>query len=276
LAPHLPVTKATNGIVRIDMPAAGTKLGAMQHRPWAMRVPFAVRLAAVLGFFVLVAGACAGSAAGTPPSTPATGTIDTPEAAIIRVVAEEPRLGGIQPFDSGMIGQSSWYAAEPAADGNGYVVTVRVGWGDCESGCIDEHSWVFDVARGGQVSVASEAGPDVPAEAWPSPAGDGRTGIQGVALAGPVCPVETVPPDPDCAARPVADATVVIRDAGGAEVARSVTAADGSFFVELEAGDYVVEPQPAEGLMGTPSPEHVTVVAGRVVSVQLEYDTGIR
>lgn len=273
--PHLPVIRATNGIVRIDIPAPGTKLGTMRLRPWAMRAPFTVRLAAMLGFILLVAGGCA-EATDTPPSTPATGTIDTPEAAIGRVVAEEPRLGGIQPFDSGMIGQSSWYAAERGADGDGYVVTVRVGWGDCEAGCIDEHSWVFDVARGGQVTVASEAGPDVPTDAWPSPAGDGRTGIEGVALAGPVCPVETVPADPDCAARPVADATVVIRDAGGAEVARSVTAADGSFFVELPAGGYVVEPQPVDGLMGTASPQEVTVVDGRVVSVPLEYDTGIR
>jgi hypothetical protein len=274
--PHLPVIRATNGIVPIDIPAAGTKLGAMRLRPWAMRAPFAVRLAAVLGFILLVAGGCAGGATGTPSSTPATGTIDTPEAAIDRVVAEEPRLGGILPFDSGMIGQSSWYAAERAADGEGYIVTVRVGWGDCESGCIDEHSWVFDVARGGQVTVTSEAGPDVPADAWPSPAAGGRTGIQGRALAGPVCPVETVPPDPDCAARPVADATIAIRDAGGAEVARSVTAADGSFFVELPAGDYVVEPQPVDGLMGTPSPQAVAVVAGRIALIQFEYDTGIR
>ena len=208
----------------------------MRRRPWAMRAPFAVRLAAMLGFIVVAAGACAGGAASGASSTPATGIVDTPEAAIGRVVAEEPRLGGIQPFDSGMIGQSSWYAAEPAPNGDGYVVTVRVGWGDCEAGCIDAHEWVFEVSRGGSVSVASEAGPDVPADAWPSPAGDGRTGIEGVALAGPVCPVETVPPDPACAARPVAAATVVIRDAGGAEVARSVTAADGSFFVELPAG----------------------------------------
>lgn len=240
-----------------------------------MRAPLAARLAAMLGFMVLVAGACAG-ATGTPPPATAIATIDTPGAAISRVVATEPRLGGIRPFDSGMIGQSSWYAAEPAADGDGFVVTVRVGWGDCEAGCIDEHRWVYEVTRGGLVGVASEAGPGVPAEAWPSPAGDGRTGIEGVALAGPVCPVETVPPDPDCAARPVAAATVVIRAARGAEVARSVTAADGSFFVELPAGAYVVEPQPAENLMGTPSAQDVTVVAGRVASVQLEYDTGIR
>ena len=31
-----------------------------------------------------------------------------------------------------------------------------------------------------------------------------------------------------------------------------------------------------EGLMGTASPQEATVADGRVVSVQLEYDTGIR
>ncbi len=88
----------------------------MRRRPWAMRAPFAVRLAAMLGFIVVAAGACAGGAASSASSTPATGIVDTPEAAIGRVVAEEPRLGGIRPFDSGMIGQSSWYTAEPAAE----------------------------------------------------------------------------------------------------------------------------------------------------------------
>ena len=128
----------------------------------------------------------------------------------------------------------------------------------------------------GAVSVVSEGGPPVPADAWPSPIDAGRTGIGGTAVAGPVCPVERVPPDPACAPRPVANATVVIRDGGGSEVARVVTAADGSFFVELPAGDYVVEPQPVEGLMGTAGTQDVEIVAGAMTTIQLDYDTGIR
>jgi hypothetical protein len=220
---------------------------------------------------------CAGAA--SPPSpvpTPAANPVRTPADALARVLGREPRLAGIQPFDSGLIGQSSWYTVEAASGVGAFVVAVRVGWGDCESGCIDEHNWVFAVAPDGAVSVVSETGQPVPPDAWPSPIGAGQTGIAGVALAGPVCPVETVPPDPDCAARPVAGAVVLIRQAGGSEVARVVTAADGSFFAEIPAGDYVVEPQPIEGMMGTAGAVDVTVGEGLAAQVQLDYDTGIR
>lgn len=231
---------------------------------------------AVAVIAVALAG-CAGAASSPglgqrPPPT----TVTSPEDALARVVAHEPRLTGIQPFDSGLVGQSSWYTVEPASGVGAFLVTVRIGWGDCEAGCIDEHTWVLAVTPDGGVSVVSETGQPIPADAWPSPIGAGKTGIAGVALAGPVCPVESVPPDPGCAPRPVAGAVVLIRDRAGSEVARVETAADGSFFAELPAGDYVVEPQPVEGLMGTAGAVSVTVADGLVGRVQLDYDTGIR
>ncbi|MGZ8770544.1 MAG: hypothetical protein ACXWXJ_06020 [Aeromicrobium sp.] len=238
-----------------------------------------LRLVAAIALTSLVFAACAGAASGTlpapAPSTPGT-PVTTPEQAVARVVAAEPRLTGIAPFDTGLIGQSSWYAVEPASGVGAFVVNVRVGWGDCESGCIDEHDWVFAVLPDGGVSVVSESGPAVPADAWPSQTGAGGTGIGGVALAGPVCPVETVPPDPGCAARPVAGAVIVIRAGEGSEVTRTTTGADGSFFVEILAGDYVLEPQPVAGLMGTAASLEVTVADGSATQVQLDYDTGIR
>ena len=103
-----------------------------------------------------------------------------------------------------------------------------------------------------------------------------KTGIGGVATAGPVCPVEKNPPDPACAPRPVDGAVLVFRDAAGTEVARTTTAADGTFFSELPAGMYVVTPQPAKGLLGTPAPQSVTVTDGATVRLDLSYDTGIR
>lgn len=227
-------------------------------------------------FLALGFAACAGAASSAPGSTLPPEGVTTPEDAVARVIAMEPRLTGIAPFDTGLIGQSSWYAVEPASGVGAFAVEVRVGWGDCEAGCIDEHAWVYAVLPDGTVSVVSESGSPVPADAWPSPAGAGATGIRGIALAGPVCPVETVPPDPGCAPRPVAGAVLVIRDGSGSEVARTTTTPDGSFFVELAAGDYVVEPQPVEGLMGTAASLDVRVVDGTAAEVQLGYDTGIR
>lgn len=231
-------------------------------------------VAAVIAVAMAGCAGAASSSSGGP--TPSSSGVTSPADAIARVVGHEPRLAGIRPFDSGLIGQSSWYTVEAGSGVGAYVVEVRVGWGDCESGCIDEHGWVFAVAPDRTVSIVSETGPPVPPDVWPSPLGAGKTGIAGIALAGPVCPVETVPPDPACAPRPVAGAVVLIRDGGGSEVARVETAADGSFFAELPAGDYVVEPQPVEGTMGLAGPRSVMVVEGNMVELQLDYDTGIR
>lgn len=236
----------------------------------------AFRSLIVLAALGVALAGCAGAASSSGRPTPIAGVVRLPDQALARVVASEPRLAGIQPFDSGLIGQSSWYTVEAASGVGAFVVAVRVGWGDCESGCIDEHSWVYSVTPDGTASVLSEGGPPVPADAWPSPIGAEETGIAGVALAGPVCPVETVPPDPDCAPRPVAGAVVVVRDGGGSEVARVVTGADGSFFAAVPSGEYTVEPQPVEGMMGTAGALGVTVVAGLVAEVQLDYDTGVR
>jgi hypothetical protein len=245
----------------------------MASRP-SSRPAAGILLLAVIAVVVI---ACAGSASATNPRPTATlGPVVTATDAIARVVAREPRLAGIQPFDSGLVGQASWYTVQPASGVGAYVVTVRVGWGDCESGCIDEHGWVYAIGPDGAVSGVSESGPPVPADAWPSPVGAGTTGISGTAVAGPVCPVERVPADPACAPRPVAGATIVVRDASGTEVARVVTGADGAFVVEMAPGDYQVEPQPVEGFMGGAQAQTVTVADGLLATVQLEYDTGIR
>jgi hypothetical protein len=229
----------------------------------------------VMAMTVAVAG-CAGGASATFPAPPPGGLVTMPAEAVARVIANEPRLTGIQPFDSGLIGQSSWYTVEPASGVGAFIVTIRVGWGDCEAGCIEEHTWTVAVAPDGALTILSETGQPVPADAWPSPLGAGQTGIVGVALAGPVCPVETVPPDPNCAPRPVVGATIVIHDLAGSEVAQTVTEADGSFFVAVPAGEYTVEPRAVDGLIGTAAAVQVTVKDGIAAQVQLEYDTGIR
>ncbi len=236
----------------------------------------AVTVAALLG-------ACAGTTTGPiltgplPTPSPNPVAVTTPEAAIAAVIAHEPRLQGIAPRDPAAIGQASWYEVAPASGVGAFVVNVRIGWGDCEAGCIDEHTWVYAVAPSGDVSVVSQGGAAVPDAAWPGSApAAGRTGIGGRATSGPVCPVEQNPPDPACAARPVAGAVIMIRNAAGADLFRVTTGADGSFFAELPAGGYVVAAQPANGLMGTPAPVNVTVNPGATSLVELSYDTGIR
>lgn len=111
-----------------------------------------------------------------------------------------------------------------------------------------------------------------------SSTGDGTISVHGTATAGPVCPVEK-PGDSACAPRPVAGATLVVKTAAGAEVARTTTGSDGSFAVSLAPGSYVLFPQPVNGLMGTAQPIPLTVAEATTAEaspITVEYDTGIR
>lgn len=223
---------------------------------------------------ILLVASCAGTTA--PSASPAPLLVVTPDQAVARVLLAERRLTGIAPHDAAAIGQANWYEVASASGVGAFVVTVRIGWGDCESGCIDEHRWQYAVSPDGAVSPISQTGPAVPDSAWPGVTITGRTGIRGTATAGPTCPVQKNPPDMACAPRPVAGAVVRILDAAGTLVARTTTGADGTFFVDLPTGRYVVEPQAVVSLMGTAGPQTVTVDAGRASAVQLDYDTGIR
>jgi Carboxypeptidase regulatory-like domain len=109
-----------------------------------------------------------------------------------------------------------------------------------------------------------------------APSAPPGTGLSIAAAAGPTCPVESIPPDPACAPRPVAGASIVIKDRQGKTVATVVTGANGTASIGLPAGTYMVEPQPAAGLMGTAGSQAVTVADGAMTPVLLAYDTGIR
>jgi len=99
-----------------------------------------------------------------------------------------------------------------------------------------------------------------------------------VVVAGPVCPVEQDPPDPNCEPRPVADARILVQPADGRDilVGEGTTDEQGQVTIDLPAGDYLVAGAEVEGLMGAPELASVTVVAGDTVTLSLGYDTGIR
>ena len=286
-----------------------------RYRPGAMGIrsrPVALaRWLAVPGLLLTVLGlllvACsapggAGSAAPTASSastpTPVRSFIVAADAAAI-VLAQDPRFSGIGARDAGMVGHGSWYEVTP--DAAGWRVTIQVGWGDCPAGCIHRHTWEYVVGFDGAASKIGETGDELPAvigppasepatSAQPSPTAGGPGAppvpipssggpwLVGVATAGPVCPVERIPPDPACAPRPVIGATIVVLDPGGREVARATTSADGTYRVAVPAGSVRVGASPAAGLMGTPAPIDAVVPAGpgAWLRVDLVYDTGIR
>jgi hypothetical protein len=229
----------------------------------------------------------------SPFTTPG-GTPLAQAEAVARVLAQDPRFASIVPLDPNLIGQSAWYEVGPAVVG--WRVTVTMGWGDCQAGCISRHVWVYDVDADGTVTLVDERGdpfddgsggvPGSDGEGDASTAGspvaipaEGGPWIAGRAVAGPICPVVQDPPDPACADRPVAGALIVIRGGDGAEVARATTAADGTFLVGLPGGGtWTVEPQPVEGLPGTAPAVAVRVpdLVSSWAAADVTYDTGIR
>jgi hypothetical protein len=100
------------------------------------------------------------------------------------------------------------------------------------------------------------------------------TGVRGVVLAGPTCPVERAGQSP--CVRPVSGAIIVALDPVGHEVGRAVSDAAGAYFLGLPPGSYQLVPQAVQGLLSKPAPTPVTVSDGPPTQLDLQYDTGIR
>jgi len=108
-----------------------------------------------------------------------------------------------------------------------------------------------------------------------SPTATPGSGIEGLVLAGPACPVEQEgSPCPDT---PLAGAPIEISPAAGEPITVE-SDADGRFRVSLPPGQYSVEGLPVEGQpLPAPGPsQDVTVAAGEFAEVTVTYDSGIR
>jgi len=106
------------------------------------------------------------------------------------------------------------------------------------------------------------------------PLSDG--GIEGVALAGPTCPVERNPPEPGCEDRPISTSLVAV----DVDTERSVSfrpEPDGTFRIPLVAGTYVIrQPDDAATPPTCPQTEPIVVRPHAFTQVTVRCDTGIR
>ena len=105
-----------------------------------------------------------------------------------------------------------------------------------------------------------------------------RSGIAGRVVAGPTCPVETVPPEPQCAPRPLVARLRIHRLGSRLPSTMLRSTKNGRFEVRLAPATYVVQ---ALGQNGSfyprpPAPVQVRVNTGRLTHITITYDTGIR
>jgi hypothetical protein len=104
----------------------------------------------------------------------------------------------------------------------------------------------------------------------------GGSGVRITVTAGPTCPVERNPPDPNCKPKPM-DATIRIATRGGRTVATLRTGSDGKVSKRLGAGSYrATAGNTNPGVMPACRPVNFTVHKGRYTSVRISCDTGIR
>jgi hypothetical protein len=110
----------------------------------------------------------------------------------------------------------------------------------------------------------------------PGAGSNGRvtTGVIGIVLAGPTCPVERA--GQSACVRPVEGATILALDSARHETGRATSDATGAYFLPLPPGAYEIVPQPVSGLMGVAPASNITVTGGAPVRLDLRYDTGIR
>jgi len=102
---------------------------------------------------------------------------------------------------------------------------------------------------------------------------DPSTGVLIQVRRGPIAPVQIDTVDNTA---PVTDATVVLLDASGNQVASAATDTSGAARVLAFPGAYQVAVQTCPGAMRTPQPNSVSVVQGSFASTRLVCDTGIR
>jgi len=98
------------------------------------------------------------------------------------------------------------------------------------------------------------------------------TGVFGVVLAGPTCPVVT--PEEPCPPRPV-DAEISAHDGEGAIVASTRTDADGDYTLSLEPGSYTLVAD-TDAALPYCDPVTVSVPVDRPMHADISCDTGIR
>ncbi len=103
----------------------------------------------------------------------------------------------------------------------------------------------------------------------------GSSGLAGYIHMGPVCPVEKIPPDPNCADKPYQTLVAVFRKSDPVHaVALTKSDAKGMFSVSLPSGEYTVGA--GESNLPRCGQSEATVTQNKFTNMDISCDTGIR
>ena len=104
-----------------------------------------------------------------------------------------------------------------------------------------------------------------------------NSGIQGKVLLGPTCPVERIPPEPQCADK-LFQTNLALTTLNGAQIVKLFSSdASGAFRVSVAPGTYLVRSAPGSPVMPTCSKsEPVVVKPGFFTEMIIQCDSGIR
>jgi len=101
-----------------------------------------------------------------------------------------------------------------------------------------------------------------------------NSGITGNVTIGPTCPVERIPPDPNCEDKPY-QANLIAVETTSNKQTNFKSSEDGTFKVDLLPGEYLIK-NANTAILPRMSDYEVTVSANKYTELKLEFDSGIR
>jgi hypothetical protein len=104
--------------------------------------------------------------------------------------------------------------------------------------------------------------------------------LEGKISIGPICPVETDPPDPGCL--PTAETykaypVSVWTPDGRSKITLLKPSLNGSYTADLDQGNYLIILENSGSNIGSSNlPIAVTIISGKITTLNIDIDTGIR
>jgi hypothetical protein len=99
--------------------------------------------------------------------------------------------------------------------------------------------------------------------------------VEGIVLLGPICPVERIPPDPNCAPKPYQTSITISKNSEPSKIILTIQSnASGTFNTSLPIGKYVF--YPTGGSVYPRCDEKLVDVIVGINNITINCDTGIR